>query len=299
MNLQATAAKIWAKELPVENFKIKQRLSWDELILIDNYRTEQRNSQKFNSFLSFEHSAFLLKIPKDIDEQIEKLFGMIKVEQMALYRNYDNDKAVVKHKKSLKSIRKELDKLELKKSKARKYTLDHKIDSSCSVFEYRIRVGETTLKDLDVVNIVNKYYNVLPGIDDIRILARSDWFISQSKYLNINIIDSPLSIQQHSLLQYVNMYKNIGQSEDPPKKEILNDDDALDGWMHVKSKSSSTKKQTNKSKHADASNTYHFAANQQEADEIYLSNDGQAKLIQQQQLEMLKKSRGISLAKQK
>jgi hypothetical protein len=74
------------------------------------------------------------------------------------------------------------------------------------------------------------------------------------------------------------LYDNIGESMDSPSDDVIEDDDAIDGWLIQERRKRD--KESNKykldgfdDKHSNADEVYIMASSQEETDEIYDLND--------------------------
>ena len=83
---------------------------------------------------------------------------------------------------------------------------------------------------------------------------------------------------QLMLVSYVNMYKGILKDPECPPQFILNDDDALDGWLLNRGKSSTDDNVPASVKNRE--NVFITAETQEEANAIYASNSGSARTMQ-------------------
>lgn len=87
----------------------------------------------------------------------------------------------------------------------------------------------------------------LINIDTYKKIARSDYWKKISSSNRSNIFRGPsseYSEEQKALLSITDMYTRVYEHPDAPDEEIINDDDALDGWMlEMQEKITRSKKQ--------------------------------------------------------
>jgi hypothetical protein len=97
-------------------------------------------------------------------------------------------------------------------------------------------------EDISLQYIVDEWQNSFVSDTKSRELARNDpwkslWIIKDN---NISLFSNPpnteLTYNQKSLLVWSKMYDNIQESLDCPEKNVIDDDDMLDGWFIIQSK---------------------------------------------------------------
>lgn len=91
----------------------------------------------------------------------------------------------------------------------------------------------------DIRDVMSYYYTNLIEVNIMRYLARSSpwrdiWYASKKTGSLFNLSSSELSEEQNQLIYWSTLYDNIRESEDCPKENVINYDDALDGWLIVK-----------------------------------------------------------------
>ncbi len=135
-----------------------------------------------------------------------------------------------------------------------------------------------------------------------RDLARNDpwkslWIVREKS--NISLFANPpnteLTHNQKSLLIWSQMYDNIQESMDCPNKEVIEDDDMLDGWFIVQHKKREKERyerefenQTNNEKIKNAGEVYVMSSNKQTTDKINSLNNTQANIIKAQRFAALR-----------
>ena len=241
-------------------------------------------------FFSLDMANFKLKVPRDIEDQIQSYHRGIESSKMAIYRFFDDEKKVKLHRKTIKQNWLFITKLCDLQNKAASYTLEGKLDKLQIEFETELKLGHTIE---NLYGLHNKIQAHAPLLQDIRKLARDSWYHTQ--YDNLDRLDpsGPLTQVQTTLIHYTQIYKSILEIEDKPKPEIIDDDDAFDGWLLIRSQNKETNKQIKSSKHNQAQEVFQFAGSQDEANRIYMSNNSKAQAVQQQRLKMLQESGGF------
>lgn len=160
--------------------------------------------------------------------------------------------------------------------------------------------------DFNIINItflVDRYQNTLLKENDIRELARNEpwkslWIIRQNSGYRLfnNPEDSDLTYNQKNILIWSQMYDNIQESLDCPSKEIIDDDDMLDGWFIIQRKKRDKEKAeqdfentTKSDKIKNASEVFIMAPNQKEKERIDSMNDYHGSMVKKQRLALINK----------
>lgn len=159
--------------------------------------------------------------------------------------------------------------------------------------------------DFSIVYLIDEFQNQTITENKIRELARSDpwrslWIIHEKGQLKLfnNPPNTDLTYNQKNLVVWSQMYDNINESIDCPSKEVIEDDDMLDGWFILQSKKRETQnaeQEFNKSVKSDkiknASEVFVMAGNKTQKNRIESMNDINAQNIKKQR-EALIKSQG-------
>lgn len=278
-DLRLIAAKIWSKYVTVDGCKVRQRLTWSEILESDEYRNKMSHTLKYGTIISKDYIDYICEVPQDVDDQINKLYELIKISQMAVYRFFSDKKRVDQEKQKIANLREQIVKLQTVKWKAHHYTIEGQLDRLQEEYEFKLKCNN--------INVFSKYLSSIPSMDEVRSLARSMWYQQFYENSQISDVDGPFTDIQSHLLSYVIQYKNVYELPEKPNPEIIDDDDAFDGWMLVQSKKQATTPKQS-SIHQGKQHVFQFANNQEEAEQIYLSNDGQAGALQQARLKELR-----------
>jgi len=215
-------------------------------------------------------------IIKDIEKKIENF----KVDYYTHFKLSDKKKTT---KKNLDSYRKQLNSILSKKEELYSNTLEGYANSIKNEFIITHTLYKNNNLVFDnknnsdnyllfntIVSELNKYTIV---VSDFKKLARSNIWRSYWNIKKNNVFMDNLSDDQRTLIGISQMYDRVYEHPDSPSDEIIEDDDALDGWMiFQRRKVEKEKKQqqidTINPKLKNAQEIFLFANNQQEAQEI-------------------------------
>lgn len=124
---------------------------------------------------------------------------------------------------------------------------------------------------LSVSTVLNTFQSKMASDIQLREVAKTDpWqttWLAQKKNGKIFPNDR-LTLEQKRLIMWSNMYDSISESMDCPEKEVVDDDDALDGWLALQRKE-------RESEHRKKSVEGKFAHNEKisNADEVFIVAD--------------------------
>lgn len=249
------------------------------------------NDEKYNDWFREENLDNLLiylnlwskdttMIIKDIEKKIENS----KVDYYNHFKLSDKKKTT---KKNLDSYRKQLNSILSKKEELYSNTLEGYANSIKNEFIitntlyknnnlvfHNKNNSDNYLLFNTIVSELNKYTII---ISDFKKLARSNIWRSYWNIKKNNVFMDNLSDDQRTLISISQMYDRVYEHPDSPSDEIIEDDDALDGWMiFQRRKIEKDKKQqqidTINPKLKNAQEVFLFANNQQEAQEIIQLN---------------------------
>jgi len=133
---------------------------------------------------------------------------------------------------------------------------------------------ETSLIDQAKYQILSTY----PDGEEIRKLARANSTQLLFGLKKGEVFPKYPNELQLMFLSYINMYENIFQHTDCPPAFIINDDDALDGWILSQDKGKASDNIPASVKNRE--NVFITAETQEEANAIYSSNSGSARTMQ-------------------
>lgn len=157
--------------------------------------------------------------------------------------------------------------------------------------------------DIPLTYVVEEWQASFLGDSQIRELARNEpwkslWTVKQNNGIQLftNSQNCELTYNQKNLLIWSQMYDNIQESLDCPPKDVIEDDDMLDGWFIIQGQ----KREQEKFKQELESSTNEKIKNSQEVlimtktdkdrQRIHSMNDAHAKGIKKQRQAFLQKA---------
>jgi hypothetical protein len=246
------------------------------------------NDEKYNDWLREENLENLLvylnlwtKDSKMIIKDLEKKIDNSKADYYSNFKFSDKKKTV---KKNLENYKKQLNNILIKKEDLYSNTLEGYANSLKNEFiithtlykNNNLAFDQNKGKNDYVLfnNIVNELNKYTINIFDFKKLARSNLWRSYWNVKKSNVFDNNnLTDDQRTLVGISQMYDRVYEHPECPEDEIIEDDDALDGWMIVqKKKIEKDKKQQQidslNPKLKNAQEVFLFANNKEEAQEI-------------------------------
>lgn len=249
--------------------------------------------------ISWDHQKYLTKLNKTLDSY-----------KINLYKNFFDTQKRSRLRLNINNLRKDINK---------QYQLGHSLDYlSLEYFcenlknEYIITNSLYFINSENLVFQEHKQYSefntlmsyISSNVIDIttyKKIARNDYwrnYWSNNKY---NIFDEPVkewSEEQKTLVNLSAMYDRIFEHPDSPNEDIINDDDALDGWMLVQ-KEENTKQKKEKGvdnmlsgKIKNSSEIFLMAQDKTQADDILSLNTNESMSIIKQKVDTVISSKG-------
>lgn len=234
---------------------------------------------------------------KQLDDVLPKHLEYWKVE---LYTNFDNKKERERIREYLNKCRETLNSLFIKRHLFDCYT-QHGL---ATFAKHQFIIENTTYKGKKkydfsefTINHILEHINKSHISESvIRELSRTDPWYSIWKTPKIGrmfkCIPSEMSEEQKRLLSWSHLYENISNYEDCPSIEVIEDNDALDGWLISKNREQKKNKDKkafdNKYGHHGDGETFVIVDSQQSAQKIYEMNDPTSRGIVQQRLNTVK-----------
>jgi hypothetical protein len=156
--------------------------------------------------------------------------------------------------------------------------------------------------DHTLAYIVEEWQSSFLHDSHIRELARNEpwkslWVVRDNTKIRLfnNSENSELTYNQKNLIIWSQMYDNIQESLDCPNKDVIDDDDMLDGWFIIQSKKREQEKAeqdineaSKNSKIKNASEVFVMANTKKDADRINSVNTMHSQVIKKQRDTMLK-----------
>jgi hypothetical protein len=244
------------------------------------------NDEKYNDWLREDNLDNLLvylnlwtKDTKMILKDLEKKIDNSKADYYINFNFSDKKKSIKKH---LDGYRKQLSSILSKKEELYSNTLEGYANSlknefiiTNTLYRNNNLVFDKNKNDYVLFNsIVSELNKYSISIFDFKKLSRSNFWRSYWNVRKNNVFDNTnLTDDQRTLVGISQMYDRVYEHPECPSDEIIEDDDALDGWMIVqKRKIEKEKKQQQidnlNPKLKNAQEVFLFANNAQEVEEI-------------------------------
>lgn len=268
------------------------------------YEEAYDEAYKNNCYTEEQYQELLLELDiwsPHYEKEAERLKTSIDDKKVYIYENFNNFKESKIARKELYIIDKKYKDFIARKHKHSFLTCHSVAENarwnwmfSVSTFNDGQPVGESVNSDS-----INKIYaSKMVDNEQIRECAKLDTWRS---IWNCNKIHGGLlfnrsptdySRDQINLCSFSIMYDNIYEHPESPNEKIIDDNDAIDGWLiKQRRKSESDKKKNEKvvknSKIANSQEQFIMAANEEEARIIYDMNDEQSKRIIKQRFNLI------------
>lgn len=180
--------------------------------------------------LLYQRSKWSEAKEKEVEEEIPRMLESLKIE---LYLAYAHRGEIEGVRGKLQKVKNYLYSLLSKKNELDQYTIEGVARKEKILFLLKKQV-----KGLDVkpINLLAPYYSSLLSEGDIRKTARlEEWRVKWVGLKNgCKVFSGHLTEEQERLIKWSTIYDNIAESQEPPPDEVLNDDDALDGYFLYK-----------------------------------------------------------------
>lgn len=138
-----------------------------------------------------------------------------------------------------------------------------------------------------------------PNDNEIRQLSKfelwkSIWHSSKGSTSVFGVAASQLSDEQRNLISWSRLYDNINESMEPPTKEVLDDDDLLDGWLIIQHKKRENEKGGGDSssyanRHGGAQEIFVPVETTEDARRVNSMNDIEGNITKKQRENLIKK----------
>jgi hypothetical protein len=204
------------------------------------------NEEKYNDWLREDNLENLLvylnlwtKDTKMIIKDIEKKIDNHKTDYYSNFKLSDKKKNI---KKNLDNYRKQLNSILIKKEDLYSNTLEgyanglkNEFIITNTLYKNNSLVFDKNKNDYVLFNnIVNELNKYTINIFDFKKLARSNLWRSYWNVKKNKVFEGPLlTDDQRTLIGISQMYDRVYEHPDCPSDEIIEDDDALDGWMII------------------------------------------------------------------
>jgi hypothetical protein len=236
---------------------------------------------------------------KVIQKDIEKL-------KMQIYNSRKNDKLVKTIRAYLRAGEKQLSELHSKKNQYYSNTCEGIAWSDKNAFILKnTTYVENNLYNFDEFSlnyVMDEYQKSFLTESQCRELARNEpwkslWIIKDKA--NIKLFNNPpetdLTYNQKNIVIWSQMYDNVQESLECPSKDVIDDDDMLDGWFLVQSKKREQEtaqkefeNNTKSDKIKNSSEVFMMASNKQEVDNVDNMNTFHSQMVKKQRFNLLK-----------
>lgn len=163
----------------------------------------------------------------------------IKIE---LYLKYNDPPLKKKIKDSIKTANKKINEMYSKKNSMEHLTLEYYAETVKNEYILSQTIYKENKLAFDFNNsnqhklheIIAELKNYTITIDQLKALARSELWRSYWTSCATNVFDQPAydwGDDQRTLINLTKMYDNIYDNPDRPETAVIEDDDALEGWM--------------------------------------------------------------------
>lgn len=243
---------------------------------------------------------------KELDKKLENL-------KVLLFENFMFTKKKQDHRNQIKNVRKQLDKLSTIKHSLDQHTRESyaaRIRNEYLIMNCLYNSNNTRKvfdkhkkNDSDFLNdCANEIAKTIPNIETLKELAKSEiWksYWNASGKTNVFGYDaSDYTDEQRVLINLSRMYDSIYEHPECPSDDVIEDNDALDGWMifqkRKREKDKKTQSLTSGNKANNANEVFVMATDKQEAQEIFdLNSQNARQVIQERQKVVLSSDKPI------
>jgi len=228
-----------------------------------------------NGIISVFDQNKLKEIPKKIDNAKLQLFKDFMLPSKRKYI-----------KQEIENLRKEQNLIYNKRYPFEKYTIEYLAEKirNRHIFSNVVlnkKYKKIKIKSCYIDFVINKFNEDYISITEYRQLARNSewtniWYIFKNKSFR------KIGIEQQNLISYTKLYENVNKHPERPDEMIIQDDDALDGWLiDINNKNKEKEKSNNSQKNKKDHNEHFIIANDEEdIKSIIGMNDTTGKIIQ-------------------
>jgi hypothetical protein len=181
------------------------------------------------------------------DEKINLLQKDIERLKIEIYNSRNNDKLKKTIRAYIRGGEKQLSELNQKKHQYYYNTREGiaTTEKTAFIIKNTTYLGDKLydFSEIPINYIIDEYHHSFLSEKDCRELARTEpwkslWIIKDK--VNLNLFNNPpntdLTYNQKNIVIWSQMYDNVQESLECPSKDVIDDDDMLDGWFLVQSK---------------------------------------------------------------
>lgn len=237
---------------------------------------------------------------KEKESRLIELRDSISNLKIEIFRNWIKDSTVFTLKKNIRRAEKEISELLNQKNAYYSNTCDgvasyHKWIYLIERCTYRDNDIRYNFEELDAQYILNYWQSNTLNDTELRQIAKYDVWLNIWHSSNKQpFTNSYLSDEQKKIIMWSRMYDNIKESSECPADDVIEDDDALDGWLLIQQKNNQKNKTSkmvdslvgNANKHAEI---FVPVGSQEEARKIFELNNAQGSLTYKTRMEQIKK----------
>jgi len=275
---------------PTIRIKYEAELLYEKMLEDNKFDKMYLNADEIKNYLHT-NNIWL----KNDDEKLKDCEKFLEDSKVNLYLNYSNEKMTTTNKKNISKAQKDLETL-LSKKHSFDYLTIHEHATSVKnefilmnsiydqhnnlVFDYH---KDHILAYNDFQSFVREILETSIKQHELRRVAKSDLWKSYAVASKIekDIID--MNDDYRHLIGLHKMYDNVRQHPECPSNEIIEDDDALDGWFIYQNRKAEKEKKKNSimnkigNKSKDAGEVFLITDDIKERDAIYALNDATAR----------------------
>jgi hypothetical protein len=226
------------------------------------------------------------------EEELKILKNRLEDIKIELYLKYADPPLKKKIKDSIKTANKKINEMYSKKNSMEHLTLEYYADTIKNeyILSQTIYIKDKLAFDFNHSNqyelheVISELRQHTISISELKALARSELWKSYWTASSTDIFSPPSynwSDDQRTLINLTKMYDNIYENPDRPENAVIEDDDALEGWMiftHRKYEKERKKTKLMDSiggKYKNANEIFIVTNSVEEAQEVYSLNDAQ------------------------
>lgn len=284
MCLNKILAAFYPTRVGGRRFFIQQALDYDFLCEADEVYEDFYHDNRFKLLTRAQIKSQLVVrgiIQPNVDKQVERAYKLVSNEQEKLFLNRDNPKKTKSSRRQIKAIRDSIEDLLGTMYQYYRYSLEDSAHMAKRVFILENTVYDKDMNPVsfkDIGSIDN--FSISISSTDIRKIAREEpwrtmWAVKKGaafQYL-------PLTDMQIMLSSFSRMYENVYKTIDSSLLHIVDDDDMLDGWQIVESKSRKKGEEPKKTAAHKHNNVFEFVETKEELDAVHNSNSALASQV--------------------
>lgn len=223
---------------PDAHIKYKAEYLYESIIEDNKFDKTWLTQKEIELYLSIH------KIWSQSDEkQLTELNEALENHKIELYVNFINESKRKSIKKQLANLNKEIEELYQKKNSLNYLSIIEQATTIKNEFlimnsiydEKNNLVFDNPYKESyiyqDLQLFIKEIINNSINVDNLRLLARSEIWKSYISSINIEKNFLEINDDYRHLINIHKMYENAKQHPEAPSEDIINDDDALDGWF--------------------------------------------------------------------